>query len=433
MQRAAALRYNTRMKWEKLLSTYRLGRDRAEASGSRSEFNRDYGRVLYSSAFRRLQDKTQVFPLGRNDYVRTRMTHSLEVANVGRTLAKRLHELISRRDPGALPEPEAIEDIVATVCLAHDIGNPPFGHSGEDAINNALAELGAPAAVGLPGYVFEGNAQGFRLLARVCDPIKGQGLDLTAATLAAFTKYPCTCPGGVYKKFGITAELAPAFARVAEQCGLLPLGGGAWARHPLALLMEAADDISYLIADVEDAYFSRIISYEECIEQLAAMAPDFDPSRHKSSADAHEQAASVHTGRALAVGACIRSVAAALEMHYDAIMSGTFCGSLMKQTSAWSTYAAVKDFSIARIYNHESVLRIEIAGFNVLKKLLGLYMEWVSDPTAPLGRKLGDVLHAPPTCREPQERFLHVIDYVSGMTDTYALQTYNKLFGRESF
>ena len=421
------------MEWEKLLSTYRLGRDSAEGSGSRSEFNRDYGRVLYSSAFRRLQDKTQVFPLGRNDYVRTRMTHSLEVANVGRTLAKRLHEIITRRSPGLLPEPEALEDILATVCLAHDIGNPPFGHSGEVAINNALASLGAPAAVGLPAYVFEGNAQGFRLLARICDPIKGQGLDLTAATLAAFTKYPCTQPGAGYKKFGITAELAPAFARVAEKCGLVPLGEGAWVRHPLALLMEAADDISYLIADVEDAYFSHIISYEECIEQLAAMAPGFDPARHGDSADAHEKAARVHTGRALAVGACIYSVAQALDTHYEDIMSGAFRGSLMKQTSAWPTYAAVKDFSIARIYNHESVLRIEIAGFNVLRKLLELYMEWVSSPGSHLGRKLGEVLHAPATCREPQERFLHVLDYLSGMTDSYALQTYNKLFGRESF
>lgn len=421
------------MEWVKLLSTYRLGRGRAEASESRSEFNKDYGRVLYSSAFRRLQDKTQVFPLGRNDYVRTRMTHSLEVANVGRTLAKRLHELISRRCPGLLPEPEAPEDILATVCLAHDIGNPPFGHSGEDAINNALAALGAPAAVGLPDYVFEGNAQGFRLLARVCDPIKGRGLDLTAATLAAFTKYPCVRPGAGYSKFGITAELAPAFACVAEQCGLCPLGAGAWARHPLALLMEAADDISYLIADVEDAYFSHIISYEECIEQLAAMAPGFDRSRHPGSADAHERAAGVHTARAMAVGACICSVAEALEAHYDDIMSGAFRGSLMKQTSTWGTYAAVKAFSVARIYNHESVLRIEVAGFNVLRKLLELYMEWVSAPGSPLGRKLGDVLHAPADCREPQERFLHVIDYVSGMTDSYALQTYNKLFGRESF
>ena len=359
------------------------------------------------------------------------MTHSLEVANVGRTLAKRLHELISRRCPGLLPEPEAIEDIVATVCLAHDIGNPPFGHSGEDAINNALAELGAAESAGLPDYVFEGNAQGFRLLARVCDPIKGQGLALTAATLAAFTKYPCTRPGIGYKKFGITAEMSAVFATVAEQCGLPQLGEGAWARHPLALLMEAADDISYLIADVEDAYFSRIIGFEECIEQLAAMAPDFDTSRHCGTKDAHERAGSVHLARALAVGACIRSVAEALETHYDDIMSGTFRGSLMKQTSAWSTYAAVKEFSVARIYNHESVLRIEIAGFNVLKKLLGLYMQWVRAPHSSLGRKLGDILHAPADCLDPQDRFLHIIDYISGMTDSYALQTYNKLFGRK--
>ena len=425
------------MEWENLLSTYRLGRDKAESSGSRSEFNKDYGRVLYSSAFRRLQDKTQVFPLGRNDYVRTRMTHSLEVANVGRALAKKLHELISLRDPSLLPEPEAIEDIVATVCLAHDIGNPPFGHSGEDAINNALDELGILRDLELPGYVFEGNAQGFRLLAKICDPIKGCGLDLTAATLGAFAKYPCTALSsqGHYKKFGIMPEELPLFQRVAEHCALTPLAadGGVWARHPLALLMEAADDISYLIADMEDAFFSKIISYEECIEQLASMAPDFDMARHMAAGDFHAQAGSVHLARALAVGACIKSVAEVLASRYDDIMAGSFSGSLMKQAAGWETYAAVKAFSVARIYNHESVLRIEIAGFNVLKKLLELYMYWVKAPQSALGRKVGDILHSPSACVSPQERFLHVIDYVSGMTDSYALQTYNKLFGCERF
>ena len=429
-----ALRYNALMEWENLLSTYRIGRNKAEASGSRSEFNKDYGRVLYSSAFRRLQDKTQVFPIGRNDYVRTRMTHSLEVANVGRALAKKLHEIISLRSPGLLPEPEALEDILATVCLAHDIGNPPFGHSGEDAINTALRELGALSAVGLPGYVFEGNAQGFRLLSKICDPIKGQGLDLTAATLAAFTKYPCSSESTLYKKFGIMPEELDIFRSVASHCGLAQLTThlDEWARHPLALLMEAADDISYLIADIEDAFFSHIISYEECITQLASMAPGFDISRHLGAAGAHEQASRVHLARALAVGSCIERVADVLDAHYDDIMSGVFVGSLVKSADNWDTFAHVKDFSVARIYNHESVLRIEIAGFNVIKKLLELYMYWVTEPLSSLGRKVGDILHAPAACCDPSGRFLHVIDYVSGMTDSYALQTYNKLFGRES-
>lgn len=419
------------MEWEHLLSTARQSDQAAGATSSaaaeRSAFNRDYGRVLYSSAFRRLQDKTQVFPLGRNDYVRTRMTHSLEVANVGRALAKRLHSVIRLHESAdTLPEVEDMENIVATVCLAHDIGNPPFGHSGEDAITAALQDTE------FAGFAFEGNAQGFRLLAKICDPIKGQGLDLTAASLAAFTKYPCTeaTKGEHFKKFGIMPEEMPIFKRVAESCGLTPLGENVWARHPLALLMEAADDISYLIADIEDAYFSKIISYDECISQLASMAPNFD--RNRPAATPQEQASRVHLARALAVGECIDRAAEVLGEHYGHIMAGSFSGSLMKHTGTAEQYAAVKQFSVERIYNHESVIRIEIAGFSVLKHLLQLFLLWVEEPGSAQGRKIGDILHAPPAA-DKHTRFLHVIDYVSGMTDSYALHTYNTLLGRAAY
>lgn len=419
-----------RMEWQNLLSTARLGHTtkpgEARSDSKRSEFNRDYGRVLYSSAFRRLQDKTQVFPLGRNDYVRTRMTHSLEVANVGHTLARRLHAVIAKHGESPLPEAEAMADITATVCLAHDIGNPPFGHSGEDAINTALQ------GTAYEGYCFEGNAQGFRLLARICDPIHGCGLDLTAATLAAFAKYPCTLEAardGHYKKHGIGAEETGIFTHVAEACGLPQISGtGAWARHPLALLMEAADDISYLIADIEDAFFSKIISYEECICQLSAMAPNFDTSRTASGI--HEQANRVHLARALAVGACIDRVTDVFTANYDSIMKGTFTGSLMHHTDCYPSYDAVKKYSVKHIYNHESVIRIEIAGFTVIRALLEIFMQWVTSPHSSPGRKIGDILHAPVGADNEHARFLHVIDYISGMTDTFALQTYNTLTGR---
>lgn len=419
------------MEWDTLLNPIRQSAAAADApsgnTAERSAFNKDYGRVLYSSAFRRLQDKTQVFPLGRNDYVRTRMTHSLEVVNVGRSLAKRLHSIAAHRG-AAVPDADDMEDIVATVCLAHDIGNPPFGHSGEDAISSALQ------GTAYEGFCFEGNAQGFRLLSKICDPIKGQGLNLTAATLAAFTKYPCTAASKRhhYKKFGIMPEEQAIFAEVAQRCGLPALDeqGDVWARHPLALLMEAADDISYLIADIEDAYFSKIISYEECIHQLAAITPSIDKDRMTTAASAHEQAGCVHTARALAVSESIDRIENVLQREYDSIMSGTFTGSLMKHVPG--AYDSVKQFSAERIYNHESVIRIEITGFNVLKDLIQLFMEWVTAPASPLGRKIGDILHAPDTAEE-HERFLHIIDYVSGMTDSYALHTYNTLFGHTAF
>ncbi len=257
------------MEWNKLLSAERLGVGSA-ASAHRSVFNQDYGRVLYSSAFRRLQDKTQVFPLGRNDYVRTRLTHSLEVSNVGRGLAIELQDIVERKEGAGIPLLSGMGDIVSTACLAHDIGNPPFGHSGETAIESAVREL-----TGQTGYTFEGNAQGFRLLTRICDPIKDSGLNLTCATLGAFTKYPCTLSTvdkAIYKKFGINDSELDAFEVVADKCGLPLLKPGVWARHPLAYLMEAADDISYLIADLEDAFLSKIITFEETVEQLFKLA-----------------------------------------------------------------------------------------------------------------------------------------------------------------
>lgn len=409
--------------------------------GKRSAFNRDYGRVLYSSAFRRLQDKTQVFPLGRNDYVRTRLTHSLEVENVGRALALELREVAEERRDDEGADLSALGDIVAAACLAHDIGNPPFGHSGETAIDEAIAEAVRSGICDSEqeGYRFEGNAQGFRLLTRVCDPIKGCGLDLTAATLGAFTKYPCSPskPGergkSRYKKFGINAEDIGIFRQVAERCGLPQAGTDCWARHPLAYLMEAADDVSYLIADVEDAFVSGIIPYEEALTQLARLGAL--EARHLDTANAEAQQLGAQSGirfaRAMAVGRCIRLLRETMEQQYEAMMNGTLDRSLMKASALRDDYEAVSQFSQQRIYSHESVMRIEITGFNVIRGLMELFLRWVEKPEHPLSARISAVLHARPEHSGSRAaRFAHVIDYVSGMTDSYAMQTYTALTGR---
>ena len=420
------------MNWAQLLSTYRLGGG-ADAAGKRSVYNQDYGRVLYSSAFRRLQDKTQVFPLGRNDYVRTRLTHSLEVSNVGRALAMELQDIIPDYTDYA-PETQrmlgCLGDIVSTACLAHDIGNPPFGHSGETAIETAVRKLTSRR-----DYSFEGNAQGFRLLTRVTDPIKDCGLNLTCATLGAFTKYPCTPSSrnkAIYKKYGVNETELPAFRTVAEQCGLVALGQDIWARHPLAYLMEAADDISYLVADIEDAFVSGIISYETAVENLLLLSDANASTRDKVRSECARggERAALRYARAVTIGACIRAVAAALSEHYAAIMDGTHRCSLMKSSALASAYEEVSVFSRERIYSHESVIKVEVTGFNVMMKLMELYMEWVDSPDSPLGRHLAAILHADAVLAEDAEyRFAHVIDYVSGMTDSYALKTYADLFG----
>lgn len=419
------------MNWEQLLSNERLSGSRHEAE-DRTRFNQDYGRVLYSGAFRRLQDKTQVFPLGRNDYVRTRLTHSLEVANVGGSLAMfladiiRSHEGAGRAEAWPLAE---MKDIVATACLAHDIGNPPFGHSGEKAIENALE------GTEFAGYAFEGNAQGFRLLTRTCDPIRNCGLDLTVATLGAFTKYPCTRRSrqdAFYHKFGINEGEKEVFARVAESCGLPQLAENVWARHPLAFLMEAADDISYLIADIEDAFVCRIISYDEARVKLGLLAAldskTFD--RVEEERQAHGETAAIRFIRAMAVGRCIRALTETLDQRYDDIMRGRLLQSLTEVSALSSSYEAVKEFSVKRIYRHESVVKVEITGFNIISRLMELFLEWVEHPKSNLGRKIGAILHAEEAVSaEKMFRFLHVIDYVSGMTDSYALQTYQSLYG----
>ena len=418
------------MEWNKLLSTARLKKGK-DSFPSRSEFNRDYGRVLYSSAFRRLQDKTQVFPLGRNDYVRTRLTHSLEVANVGRELANRLKDIVERKEKGRIPFFAGVDDIVSTACLAHDIGNPPFGHSGEIAIESAVREL-----TGQTKYKFEGNAQGFRLLTRVCDPIKDCGLNLTCATLGAFTKYPCTfdtVDKTIYSKFGLNVSELDAFGEVVEKCGLLPLKQGIWARHPLAYLMEAADDISYLIADLEDAYFSGVLTYVETVKRLSYLAHFTMEQKKRVSSERNqrEKDSAVRLARALAVGNCIGAAADAFETYYDEIMSGDFSGkTLMSKSSHAKEYETTKEYSKRHVYNHESVIRVEVTGFNVIKKLMELYLQWVDNPGSPLSKKIACILHADREKSEDREyRFAHVIDYVSGMTDSYALKTYTDLFG----
>lgn len=421
------------MNWEQLLSSVRLSHPELP-DAKRSAFHKDYGRVLYSSAFRRLQDKTQVFPLGRNDYVRTRLTHSLEVANVGGSLAMELTDVAENRE-GSIPGLQAAAgEIVATACLAHDIGNPPFGHSGETAIEEAVQDAISQGLCDseFRDFRFEGNAQGFRLLTRTCDPIRGMGLDLTAATLGAFTKYPC-CKKGVYKKFGLNADELERFREVAALCGLPELEENTWARHPLAYLMEAADDISYLIADMEDAVVSKIIRYEEAVEQLARLCgfetrtlDSIERERVRSG-----PLAAMRYVRARAIGTCIANLRGAIEQHYDALMNGTLRSSLMQSSCMAEAYREVQQFSLQHIYSHESVVKIEITGFNVIKSLMELFLKWVRDPSLPLSRKIGAILHADPQLEgSPRYRFLHVVDYISGMTDSFALQTYNTLFGK---
>ncbi len=446
------------MNWKQLLCDARYGSTHANsspfersASDTRSEFERDAGRILYSSAFRRLQDKTQVFPLGRNDYVRTRLTHSLEVQNVGRSLgvmvgqalaAQKGHELFQRPElPGTLAA------IVSTACLAHDIGNPPFGHSGEKALHAALKKHGED----IP---FEGNAQGFRLLTRTGDPMQGKGLKLTAAVLAAFMKYPCSEADWraakddkrlkrlENKKFGYIEADREAAEWVMHTTGMTPLHKGMALRHPLAYLMEAADDLSYLIADVEDACISGLISFDAARHALRSMMTPESLARVDHHADTRPCSAAdcrehIHMLRAMAIGSCIKVASEAFLRHEHDILTGQMAGSLMKVSSLAEAYEELSDFSINHIYQTPQIVEIEVMGYKVLGALVDIFMDWVHEPQdRGLGSKLGMVLSGipgagplPPEGSARAERLQYMLDALSGMTDSYALDLYRRLTG----
>jgi dGTPase len=438
------------MEWDKLVSTTRLGREDeagTDDSGSRTEYMRDWDRLVYSSAFRRLQDKTQVFPLSDSDYVRTRLTHSIEVSSVGRSLGMLCGEFIKEREPGLSMAPQDFGSIVAAACLAHDIGNPPFGHSGEAAIQSWFAEHQADWLADLQEperqdfLRFEGNAQGFRLVTRLQNAVGHGGFQLTYAVLAAFMKYPraSNLPGVKgrisEKKFGYFAQDADSFARVAAGVGLMRKEAGAWSRHPLAFVMEAADDICYGIVDLEDGHRLGRVSFEETRALLwpIAFADGQDGSRSYAQLDDDE--GRVEYLRARAIGKLVLAAVDVFRDNYDAIMGGRFERDLAGSSRFAPQLEAIGKLSRERIYATPSVLQIEAAGFEILGGLLDKIVPALVLPEAqrsPANRKIAQII--PPQFTRgatAYERLLGATDFISGMTDTYALKLFRRLNGIE--
>jgi dGTPase len=443
------------MDWQLLLSRRRLSfRGDFQASAQphpRSAFERDWDRILFSTAFRRMHDKTQVFPLPDNDVVHSRLTHSLEVASVGRSLGKNVGRTLLERHPALASHVDIhdLGDIVAAGCLAHDIGNPPFGHAGENAIASFFqSDAGRAATVGLAPRErddferFEGNAQGFRVLTRL--QLEGDGgLHLTSATLAAFSKYPRESgaalrrPGQVAtKKHGFFQDDTAAFAALARETGLAPLGsapGAAWARHPLAFLVEAADDICYSILDIEDGARLGHVQPANAELLLAALAPH-DPARLASFTDAMERISYL---RARAIGRMIDQCVEVFLDHEPAILDGSHGSSLADQIANAAQLQALQTFALHACYRAPEVLEIELAGYEALGGLLATFVPAAAaDPRdGPLAEKQqktlallhgrGVKLTGPTT----YERILRVTDYVSGMTDRHALATFRRLTG----
>ncbi len=439
------------MNWNQLISSNRLGsknRKSTESSPYRPEFQKDYDRLVFSSPFRRLQDKTQVFPLPGSVFVHNRLTHSLEVASIGKTLGDRVSmelEKDSAINPKLIRE---LGTIVSTACLAHDLGNPPFGHSGESALSRYF-QTGEGTQYKKRVTKdewhdllhFEGNANAFRILAHSFTGRRQGGFALTYSTLASLVKYPF--PATAFpqkKKYGFFQSEAETFAKVAAELGIPILDSQkkVYARYPLVYLVEAADDIAYQLMDLEDAHKLRILETSETEKlflQFFHKRDDSDffamkKSVYKEVTDTNERIAFL---RAIVISRLINETVAIFINRQSEIMQGTFEGSLVKHLTGNSGNAmkAVQKLSVEKIYRHPEVINIELAGYNILGTLLEEFIPAVIEPTTDYHKKLLSLI--PEQYHTSSSSVYHkiqtVLDFVSNMTDLYAVKLYKDIKG----
>lgn len=440
---------NRQMDWAKLISSIRFGLENFhdERKHTRSQFQRDYDRLIFSASFRRLQNKTQVFPLPGSIFVHNRLTHSLEVACVGRSLGNNIAMELEKRydDIDIKTRIQGIGDIVATSCLAHDMGNPPFGHSGEMAISSYFSEGAGFNLKGLIGNDlwcdlshFEGNANAFRLLTNKFKGRREGGFSLTYSALASIVKYPYESKlAGNKSKFGFFITELESYAKIAEKLGILDISdsnGKRYCRHPLVYLVEAADDICYQLMDIEDAHKLKILTTNKTIELLMNFIDD-DKIEHTKEIlsfvdDKNEQIAYL---RSTIIGILVNECSRVFFEHEDEILCGKCPAPLIKLINERqrTAYKKCSELAFSKIYNYSSVLDIELAGNKIVTTLLEKLIDAVLHPDKSYSKLL--------LSKVPQQydifsddvamRVLAVTDYISGMTDVYALDLYRKLNG----
>ena len=446
------------MNWQQLISNKRLGQEyrHPERHDDRSEFKRDYDRLIFSAPFRRLQNKTQVFPLPGSIFVHNRLTHSLEVASVGMSLGNDVVRQLTQRHPDL--QDTLLEEagtIVSAACLAHDMGNPPFGHSGEKAIQTYFSEGSGRELEPLvsPQFWsdithFEGNAYAFRLLTHSFLGRRKGGFVMTYSMLASIVKYPysSTMAGrdGRKDKFGFFGTEADSFRRIAAELGIPPAATCdeeqgecmCYVRYPLVYLVEAADDICYEIMDLEDAHKLKILSFETVSRLLLDF---FEPEtqekilqriKDEQLTDENEQIVYL---RACVIGKLENECVNTFVEHEEEILNGTFQGSLVDHINPLQrdAYRRCAQLSVERIYKSRPVLDVELSGYQIMATLMKKMVEAVMNPNRYYSQQLiGRVssqydIDAP----ELEDRLMAVIDYISGMTDVYALDVYQKING----
>jgi len=435
------------MDWKHLLSTKRTGQSTSPVHHDRTQFQRDYDRLVFSSPFRRMQDKTQVFPLPGSVFVHNRLTHSLEVASVGRSLGSNISRFLIEKYGDALPLAGELGAVVAAACLAHDMGNPPFGHSGEKAISGFfkngkgqyLEKMVDNPSIWNDFIDFEGNANALRLLTHKFTGRRSGGFALTYTTVAAVVKYPYSSGHPDLKKYGFFQTEQDTYLTIASELGLRELRPGVYARHPLVSLIEAADDICYQIMDIEDAHKLGILSTEETRSILLSF---YDPASEQSQLNRIEQVCNEVTDmneqiaylRAGVIGKLVNACSEIFINNHDQILTGQFECALTDRLEGPMNSAMKRSAAIGfqKIYRHPSVVEIEIAGFKILGTLLDEFVRAVLNPDHYYSGLLLPFI--PDQYRVSDNAPIHqriqtVIDFVSGMTDVYALDLYRKIQG----
>ncbi len=447
-----------------LYTNKRTGQD-VPTKASRTDFQRDYDRIIFSSAFRRLQNKTQVFPLPGSVFVHNRLTHSLEVSSVGRSLGSLVGEFIAERFKDELTEDSKnfylynLSNVVASACLCHDIGNPAFGHSGEDAIasfferNETLLKDKFNDKEWADLLNFEGNANAIRVLTHQQTGKDVGGAQLTLTTLASIAKYPCEAVAKVEgklhrKKFGFFQNEKATFQQIAEETSMMkeqqePL---IYKRHPFVWLVEAADDICYNIIDMEDAHRLGIVSTADCedlffgLVQSSGVGSDISRIQKKLSQITNENERISYL-RAKVINTLINKALSLYQENFEEILSGNLNTALLDiHKESNQALKDIEKFSIEKIYNHKAVVEIENAGYNVMYELLNHFIFPILKPKTE--RKAYDkkalklipkqfLYEGSINGKEfsDYQKVLGVIDFVSGMTDNFATDLYRKIKG----
>jgi dGTPase len=450
------------MQFETIYTEKRVGSDKIP-SGPRSGFQRDFDRIIFSSAFRRLQNKTQVFPLPGTAFVHNRLTHSLEVASVGRSLGKMIGEKISASFKNSNDDAYEfyryeLPNVIAAGCLAHDIGNPAFGHSGEKAISSYFIDNAAASINGqsLRSFFsetewadlsnFEGNANAVRILTHSFRGRFQGGFGLTYTTIASILKYPCesTAIDKKYKhrkKYGFFQTEKETIQKIAADLHMIQEGEEPviYKRHPFVYLVETADDICYSIVDMEDAQRLGILrkeevedAYMEVIRKISAEDADKTYRSYQGIRDANEAIAFM---RARVINLLVNKSSEVFLDNQSSILNGSFNDTLIDNLDrSYGALKTVQEISVNKIYGHDTVVQIEIAGYNVMSELLQLFVPALlkTDPSP----KEKQVLKLFPyqfteflETESKYEKVLNALDHLSGMTDEYATEMYRRLKG----